>query len=496
MKTSLSLVMVVGTALVSFTACGTETKGTCEESLSCGGTDGGGDVVIGNDGGGDVVQPPAGCDPAAEPKDAPKCVDSDFGVFVDANGGADGNPGTKESPAKSITAALTKLGAKARVYVCEGTYAEHVKVTSAVSVYGGFACGSWSYAGTKANVAPTDAGYALEVSKVSNPVTLADVSLAAIPGTTATPSSIAVLVSEATSVIFQRCVLKAADGFSPDKADDGAPGTPDKVLEGVGATTITPGALKTCTCSSGGTTSGGSGGAVSSDGQKGGPNIPENPTGQTPPKDGKAGTGNVSCSPTGAGHNGADAANGSDASPVMAVGKLTATGWTASAGSPGTAGIPGQGGGGGGGRVGAGGGGACGGCGGTGGKGGAAGGASIALTSFNTTVTVTMSSLTSGKGGTGGAAGAGAGGAVGGGGGLAGAGAPNGCGGGDGGKGGNGGGGSGGAGGVSAAVLYAGPKPTSGGSTLTAGERGLKGMGGGSSNAGLDGLKGDYLQSP
>lgn len=98
---------------------------------------------------------------------------------------------------------MTKLGAKARVYVCEGTYAEHVKVTSAVSVYGGFACGSWSYTGTMASVAPTDVGYALEVSKVSNAVTFADVNLAAVvPGTAASPSSIAVLVSEAASVSF------------------------------------------------------------------------------------------------------------------------------------------------------------------------------------------------------------------------------------------------------------------------------------------------------
>jgi hypothetical protein len=85
---------------------------------------GNGDVIVGNDSGADVVQPPAGCDPAADPKDAPKCVVSELGVFVDAAGGADSNPGTKGTPVKSITAALTKLGGKARVYVCEGTYPE------------------------------------------------------------------------------------------------------------------------------------------------------------------------------------------------------------------------------------------------------------------------------------------------------------------------------------------------------------------------------------
>lgn len=67
------------------------------------------------DGGGDVVVPP-GCDPLAEPKDAPKCVVSDFGVFVDGAGGSDGNAGTKASPVKTLAAALSKLAGKSRVY--------------------------------------------------------------------------------------------------------------------------------------------------------------------------------------------------------------------------------------------------------------------------------------------------------------------------------------------------------------------------------------------
>jgi len=74
-------------------------------------------------------------------KDAPKCVVSDFGVFVDGRSGADTNTGTKESPVKTIGAALGKLGGKSRVYVCDGTYGEHVKLSSAVSMYGGFVCG-------------------------------------------------------------------------------------------------------------------------------------------------------------------------------------------------------------------------------------------------------------------------------------------------------------------------------------------------------------------
>ncbi len=80
----------------------------------------------------------------AEPKDAPKCVSDDVGVFVDSTG-SDDNPGTKSSPVKSLAVGIAKLGARGRVYICEGTYAESVKLTSGVSLYGGFACGQWTY---------------------------------------------------------------------------------------------------------------------------------------------------------------------------------------------------------------------------------------------------------------------------------------------------------------------------------------------------------------
>src|SRR5689334_19064962 len=91
------------------------------EGAACGAAGDGG-----SDGDGGRVDVPADCDPNADPKDAPKCVVNAFGVFVDANGD-DANEGTKEKPVKTITAALGKLAGKPRVYVCEGTYEEHVK---------------------------------------------------------------------------------------------------------------------------------------------------------------------------------------------------------------------------------------------------------------------------------------------------------------------------------------------------------------------------------
>ena len=49
------------------------------------------------------------------------------GLFVDASPGNDSKVGTQASPMKSIPGALGKLGGKPRVYVCDGTYPEHVK---------------------------------------------------------------------------------------------------------------------------------------------------------------------------------------------------------------------------------------------------------------------------------------------------------------------------------------------------------------------------------
>ncbi|MBX3192023.1 MAG: hypothetical protein KF819_33845, partial [Labilithrix sp.] len=137
---------------------------------------------------------------------------SEYGVFVDGTGGSDVNAGTKDSPVKSIGAALGKLGGKPRVYVCEGTYAEHVKLTSAVSLYGGFACGAWSYSGAKARVAPSDAGYALEIVGVSGAVTISDAAFVPAAGTAGSLSSVSGFVSGSTSVTLRRVELEAKAG--------------------------------------------------------------------------------------------------------------------------------------------------------------------------------------------------------------------------------------------------------------------------------------------
>jgi hypothetical protein len=450
--------------------------------------------------GADVVQPPAGCDPAAEPKDAPKCVVSNYGVFVDATG-VDTNAGTKDAPLKTIGAALGKLAGKTRVYVCEGTYAEHVKLAKAVAIYGGFACATWSYSGTKPKVAPADVGYALEIADTMGDVSVADMAFVSANAVAEGQSSVAAFVHKASKVVFLRSDLEAGTGM---KGADGAPGATGTITavtgggavnaSGYPASGTTAGTIKTCTCSSGGTTSGAGGGAPAGAGALGMPTL-----GGLAPNDGVGGLANTNCNaaePNGGGNTGAEAAKATDAPKVTALGALDATGWIPQAGGAGTSGTPGQGGGGGGGRDGAGGGAGCGGCGGTGGKAGGGGGASVALISVDSSVTLhasTLASKAAGAGGTGGAKGAGAPG----GGGKAGgaAGTFDGCAGGDGGRGGDGGSGGGGAGGVAVAVLHKGPAPTNDGSTLTSGTKGAKGAGGTpGTNDGADGQDGETFQ--
>lgn len=420
---------------------------------------------------------PDNCVAAADPKDQPNCVDDSFAVFVDGASGNDQNPGTKSLPAKTIMAALTKLSGKKRVYICEGTYPEHVKLTTAASLVGGFACGAWTYSGTRSKIAPLDVGYVLDVVDVMEESSVHDLEIVAAPATAANVSSIAVRVAR-SKVKLTRAKLVAQAGF---KGADGAAGTtPAMSPDGNPAVAAVAGAIRQCTCPSGEETSGGAGGGPNGMGAPGSPDLS-----MTPPIDGAGGAGATACDSGGAGHRGA---SGQDAMPAAAVPKLGLLDmdiWGPGNGATGVSAGPGEGGGGGGGRNGtsAGGGGGCGGCGGTGGAGGAGGGASVALLQIDATTNVIATTLQAGAAGGGGSGGAGAAGAAGG------AGGGGNCTGGDGGNGGKGGAGSGGAGGISIGVLYKGTAPTLDDATTNAITIGTPGPGGTSpGNAGAPGV--------
>ena len=96
-----------------------------------------------------------GCNLSLDPNLSPTRVDDNIGVFVDATNGSDTNNGSKLKPFQSIAKAITaNAGLKPRVYVCAGSYTDNVLIDQAhaVSIYGGFACGAWTYATTNAAI--------------------------------------------------------------------------------------------------------------------------------------------------------------------------------------------------------------------------------------------------------------------------------------------------------------------------------------------------------
>lgn len=454
---NVSLLLVVTSVLV-VPACGVESKGMCEPPLTCDvpTSDGGLEGGEANADGGTI---PAGCDPTEDVKDAPKCVVSEMGVFVDSNAG-DGGTGMKESPVKSIADAIRALRGKLRIYVCAGNYEENVKLPPGVSLYGGFGCGNWNYTQlARVKVAPKKKGYALHIASHETPIVISDIHFVAPETTNPGESSIALFVLGPAEVLLRRDVVTASKGLPASDATEPPSNLFSEelsALEGNPAVTTMGGEPKICACKrDGSSSSGGKGGDGAIGGGGDGAHGTSSPAAPKiePERDGVGGTGGAaSC--TGA-HSGADGLARAAGKGASARGFLTANGWRSAGGDDGQSGNPGQGGGGGGARANGGGGGGCGGCGGSGGRGGEAGGSSIAIASFHANLILQESSLQAWEAGKGGAGSKGEGGGGGGGGGNVGA-----CGGGDGGNGAGGGGGGGGAGGSSLGIAYVGDAPT------------------------------------
>jgi hypothetical protein len=403
-------------------------------------------------------------------------VVNEFGVFVDATAGNDSNAGTRESPVKSIGAALGKLSGKPRVYICDGTYAEHLKLTSAVSLFGGFACGAWTYSGNKAKVAPGDKGVALEISNVASSMVIADLDVTSMDAVDPGESSIAVFVANSAGLTLRR--FNATAGKGQDATNAAAP--PSNLfsedvgdLLGTGTSTATGGAAKVCACKTYGSSTGGKGGDGGNPAPKGGDGSATPAATVVAPRTGIGGPGYAGGAPCGGGFAGSDGSARAAGTSADHVGALDANGWTPAKGGDGEAGNPGAGGGGGGGGITNGsGGGGCGGCGGSGGLGAAGGGASIAIASLSSSLHLDAVKLQTGDAGKGGDGSTGQGGGGGGGGGAVGA-----CGGGNGGNGAGGGGGGGGAGGVSAGIVRSGGS-IDGAPQVSVGAKGAPGSGG------------------
>ena len=438
-----------------------------------------------------VIDAPPGCDLTKELKDSPACVDESVGVFVSPTGN-DNNDGTKAKPVQTLTGALTKLGGKPRIYVCEGAYTDSATISVGVSVYGALKC-DWTVGGAKPKITGSKPDYVVKVDNVSSAVMLTDVELYGKDGTTnGGESSIALFVNASTDVKLARVHLEAGIGSK------GADGTlsplafPDAgALTGQNANAATGGVATSVNCSGGGSSVGGKGGNANGfiNGESGQPAL-------------GGGDGGIGGNINGPCQMGIDGVSNkaSDAGVGASSGSLMAAGWLPNNGTGGTPGQPGQGGGGGGGRdngsqQGGGGGGGAGGCGGAAGGGGKGGGASIALASLSSTIVMTNCTLATKAAGNGGNGVGGQSGQAPGG--LFGLPVAPGCTGGSGGAGGAGGAGGGGAGGVSVGVLYKGTKPTYGNDTMiTPGSKGTGGTSpaGGPSN-GSDGVAQPELQA-
>jgi hypothetical protein len=360
-----------------------------------------------------------GCNPAVGPAQDPCVLDPLYGVFVATNG-LDTNPGTPVAPVQTIGAGISKAvdAGIAHVYVCAGTYVEPVRITSAVSVFGGLGCPGgglpWAYDGgivqlvAGSNLIPLtidtpDASLAIQDLRVS----AASVSLEDDAGNG--ESSIAVLVNGST-VAFSRCRFTSGTGAP---GHDGV--TPANYMGGTAAQGGMPnmaaagGAGGSSACGDGTSSIGGTGGSgMVAMSLVGGMGSSQPPTTQTTNGfDGVGGSGGlVTCgqSPD----PGANGAPGLAATVPTAFGSWSDAGWIPAAGGGGANGNPGQGGGGGGGKTNGlgGGGGGAGGCGGAGGTGGGGGGSSIALLAVRGTVTLDtnclLTSANAGPGGKGG----------------------------------------------------------------------------------------------
>jgi hypothetical protein len=439
----------------------------------------------------DIVVP-QNCDLNADITASPACVDDGIGVFVDVTSGSDTNTGTKASPFKTIAKGIAAAGAKPRVYVCDGTYPEDLSLNeaNALSIYGGLACGSWTYDAGQPIVGTSN--LAVHIDSVTKPVVLSDLTFSAANGVNPGDSSVAALVNASTQVTLRRIKFRPGTGQAGSAGVTGSNWTmvaqTDSSIIGNSAMDGTGGTAHACTiCMDSVNSTGGGGGSGGAATQSAGGNGAPNLSGMGP-TDGKGGT--AGCA---AGDNGPNAEAATAAPGATEVGKLTSTGWVPSSGGNGANGGPGQGGGGGGGTAsltspGGGAGGGCGGCGGAAGQTGMGGGASIGLASVMSTVVLASCDILTVAAGNGGSGSVGQVGQLGG---YAGKAVSPGCAGGIGGQGGTGGAGGGGAGGISVGIVWTSTQPTTDQTTtiVVPTAPATKGTGGSAGvNDGIDGL--------
>lgn len=192
-------VLLVLTAFPSCASFGTSESSTPADSADAEAPDGG--VIVGVGRTDDCIETPS----------APQCLDESKAFFVSPAGDDGAAVGTKAKPFKTLAAALAKVSpAKKRIYICDGTYDEDVRLTPShteVSLFGGITC-NWSASPNK----PTF-GHSTLALRVDNAkgVAIASIAFAAKDATDPGASSIAAFLASA-EVTFNGVSLTAGKG--------------------------------------------------------------------------------------------------------------------------------------------------------------------------------------------------------------------------------------------------------------------------------------------
>lgn len=371
--------------------------------------------------GGEAPEPPP-------PPTKPNEITEQFGVFVSTAGQASA-AGTRTAPLATIAAGIARAKAtgKAKVFVCEGSYAEAIEVADGVSIEGRIDCSTpnWTLDPSKHVDVVAPSSPALRATNILVPTRIDGLYVSSPDATVSSESSIAFVVTDSNALTFANGRIAAGAGA---KGDDGVEGetlimnvSPNaeprlpaqpcvRGLNAVECQTGDPnnrprisrqaGARATCTTADGrvvANTAGGEGGAG---GLYDRARQQDFWTEYFAPTAGMAGTG-----------TGTDGTPGTSGSAGM----LTPAGYTPSHGTSGTSGSFGMGGHGGAGiapsrlEIGAkpfwgseGGGGGAGGCQGMAGTAGKGGGASIAVLSVRSALGLEKTQIVSGAGGVGG----------------------------------------------------------------------------------------------
>ncbi|MFE8605185.1 PE-PGRS family protein [Archangium violaceum] len=391
---------------------------------------------------------PSTCDPAA--------IDVPDDLFYDANcdgidgtpgnaifvdpAGQDSNDGSKDSPVKRLSVALTRAASEGKaIYLAQGTYDEaDLRMVRPVSIYGGYSGKESGWKRGKDYITQIGGSHTTGFTVnglMDAGVAIAWVRIRSADSTVSGTPSIGLRVLDSSDVRLSHVEVESGKGALGRDGDSRTPNTQVGADGGVGqdgsATTPSGGPQGPRSCGTGshagglGGVGGISFGSAPGMGTVGEPSPPEGGgDGGTP------GTNKLdsSCGSTlcvcdgeagGDGQEGAPGDRGRNGPPGNGAGVLEGITWVARSGTDGEAGAFGKGGGGGGGggfceapgttqsRGGGGGGGGAGGCPGIGAKGGESGGASIAMLLMRGHVSMESCTLKTGGGGKGGAGGRG-----------------------------------------------------------------------------------------